>query len=163
MGSVRSSMGIAAGLLVTVALIASGCGSSSKSSASGTSTPSTQDAGSSTVGGAATATQARLGAAYDTSTTDSVTLNGAGANSINPFFERVFYDYHQKNPKTKVNYSPAGSSVGIKDIQQNTVDFGDTEIPLSASDLAKTTAGTVLQVPVGLGGVAISYNVPGGP
>jgi phosphate transport system substrate-binding protein len=154
---------IAAGLLVTVALIASGCGSSSKSSASGTSTPSTGGAGSSAVGGSATAAQARLGAAYDTSTTDSVTLNGAGANSINPFFERVFYDYHQKNPKTKVNYSPAGSSVGIKDIQQNTIDFGDTEIPMSASDLAKTTAGTVVQVPVDLGGVAISYNLPGAP
>jgi phosphate transport system substrate-binding protein len=96
-------------------------------------------------------------------TSESVTLNGAGANSINPFFERVFYDYHQKNPKTKVNYSPAGSSVGVKDIQQNTVDFGDTEIPMSASDLAQTTAGAVLQVPVDLGGVAMSYNLPGAP
>jgi phosphate transport system substrate-binding protein len=104
-----------------------------------------------------------LGAAYDTSTADSVTLNGAGANSINPFFERVFYDYHQKNSKTKVNYSPAGSSVGVKAIQQNTVDFGDSEIPMSASDLAKTTGGVVLQVPVDLGGVAVSYNLPNGP
>ena len=60
-----------------------------------------------------------------------------------------------------VNYSPAGSSVGISDIQQNTVDFGDTEIPMSSSDLAKASAGSVLQVPVDLGGVAVSYNVPG--
>jgi phosphate transport system substrate-binding protein len=148
-------MGLAAGLLGAVVLIASACGSSSKSSASGTSATTT-------AAGASTAAQTRLGAA-DTTTTDSVTLNGAGANSINPFFERVFYDYHQKNPKTKVNYSPAGSSVGIKDIQQNTVDFGDTEIPMSASDLAKATAGSVLQVPVDLGGVAISYNLPGAP
>jgi phosphate transport system substrate-binding protein len=148
-------MGLAAGLLAAVVLIASACGSSSKSSASGTSATTTAAV-------APTAAQTRLGAA-DTATTDSVTLNGAGANSINPFFERVFYDYHQKDPKTKVNYSPAGSSVGVKDIQQNTVDFGDTEIPMSASDLAKATAGTVLQVPVDLGGVAISYNLPGAP
>ncbi|HET6875790.1 MAG TPA: phosphate ABC transporter substrate-binding protein PstS, partial [Acidimicrobiales bacterium] len=104
-----------------------------------------------------------LGAAYDTVTASSVTLNGAGANSIDPFFEKVFYDYHRANPKTTVNYSPAGSSVGAKDIEANTVDFGDSEIPLSASDLAQATAGTILQVPVDLGGVAVSYNLPGVP
>jgi phosphate transport system substrate-binding protein len=148
-------IGIATGLVVAVALIGSGCGSS-KSNASGTSA-------STATGAAPAGASPRLGASYDTATAGSVTLNGAGANSINPFFERVFYDYRQKNSKTKINYSPAGSSVGVKDIQQNTVDFGDTEIPMSASDLAKTTAGTVLQIPVDLGGVAISYNLPGSP
>jgi phosphate transport system substrate-binding protein len=43
------------------------------------------------------------------------------------------------------------------------VDFGDSEIPMSSSAQAATTAGTVLQVPVELGGVALSYNVPGAP
>jgi phosphate transport system substrate-binding protein len=158
-----AGIGVAAGLLAAVALIASGCGSSTKSSASGTSA-TTGAAGASTAGGGqSTAAPTRLGVAYDTSTSNSVTLNGAGANSINPFFERVFYDYHQKNSKTKVNYSPTGSSVGVKDIQQNTVDFGDSEVPMSAPDLAKATGGTVLQVPVDLGGVAISYNLPQGP
>ena len=103
----------------------------------------------------------KLGPAYDTATATSVTLDGVGANSIDPFFERVFYDYHKANPKTTINYSPAGSSVGISDIEQNTVAFGDTEIPMAASDLAKATGGAVLQIPVDLGGVAISYNVPG--
>lgn len=163
MGATRTGLGLAAGLLAAVALIASGCGSGSKSSASGTSATTSAAGASPTSGGASTASQAQLGAAYDTATVDPVTLNGAGANSINPFFERVFYDYHQKNSKTKVNYSPAGSSVGVKDIQQNTVDFGDTEIPMSAADLAKATGGAVLQVPVDLGGVAISYNLPKGP
>ncbi len=101
-----------------------------------------------------------LGPSYDTKTSTSVSLSGAGANSINPFFEKVFYEYHLKNSKTTITYSPAGSSVGISDIQQSTVDFGDSEIPMSAKDLAKTTS-TVLQVPVDLGGVAISYNLPG--
>lgn len=105
----------------------------------------------------------RLGPGYDTTTTTPVTLNGAGANSIDPFFERVFYEYHKANSKTTIHYSPAGSSVGETDIEQNTVDFGDTEIPMSAADLAKATAGTVLQIPVDLGGVALSYNLPGAP
>ena len=61
-----------------------------------------------------------------------------------------------------MNYSPAGSSVGVTDIQQGTVNFGDTEIPMSAKDLAKAK-GKVLQIPVDLGGVAISYNVAGAP
>ena len=92
----------------------------------------------------------------------AITLDGAGANSIEPFFQAVFYQYHQKYSNVTVNYSPAGSSVGISDIQQNTVAFGDTEVPMAATDLAKAK-GVVLQVPVDLGGVAISYNVPGAP
>ena len=47
----------------------------------------------------------------------AVTLNGAGANSIAPFFTKVFYDYEQLHSRVTVNYSPAGSSVGIKDIE----------------------------------------------
>ena len=139
-------------LLALIALAASACGSSGGASST------TTQAGSATSSGAN-----RLGPAYDTTTAAAVTLNGAGANSIDPFFEKVFYDYHQKNPKTTINYSPAGSSVGIKDIQEGTVDFGQTEIPMSATDLVGASAGPVLQVPVALGGVAISYNVPGAP
>jgi phosphate transport system substrate-binding protein len=92
----------------------------------------------------------------------AITLDGAGANSIDPFFESVFYTYHKANPKVTVNYDPAGSSVGVTDIQEQTVDFGDSEIPMAAKDLAKAK-GTVLQVPVDLGGVAVSYNLPGVP
>src|ERR1700689_4177713 len=54
----------------------------------------------------------------------AVTLNGAGASSIEPFFSPVFYAYHKANPKVTINYDPAGSSVGISDIQQGTVNFG---------------------------------------
>lgn len=143
--------GVALG--VAVVAMAAGCSSSKSPSTS----PTTAS------GVPASVADARLGATYDTVTASSATLSGAGANSIDPFFERVFYDYHQKNPKTTITYSPAGSSVGIKDIQQNTVAFGDTEIPMSATDLAKTTGGAVLQVPVDLGGVAISFNLPGAP
>jgi len=49
--------------------------------------------------------------------------------------------------------------VGVTDIEQNTVNFGDSEIPIKTP--ATGTAGNILQVPVDLGGVAISYNLPG--
>ena len=135
--------------LAALATVGAGCGSASKST-----TATTTSSGAS---GGPTSLSA------DTVTSTSVTLTGSGASSINPFFERVFYDYHQANSKTTVQYSPAGSSVGIKDIQQNVVNFGDSEIPMTSSELAQATAGTILQIPVDLGGVAISYNVPGAP
>jgi phosphate transport system substrate-binding protein len=148
---VRNKTALALAAVAATALTMSACSSSSKPAASAGTAP-TAAAGSATA----------VGGASDLVTTSSVTLDGAGANSVDPFFERVFYDYHQANSKTTVNYSPAGSSVGIKDIQQGTVDFGDSEIPMSASDLA-SAPGPVLQIPVDLGGVAISYNLPGGP
>ncbi len=135
--------------LLAITAVAAGCGTTGTSTAKPTART------------AVAASANVLGAAYDTSTPAPVTLNGAGANSIEPFFETVFYQYNQKNPNTTVNYSPAGSSVGVTDIQQGTVAFGDSEIPMTASQLAAATGGTVLQIPVDLGGVAISYNVPG--
>ncbi len=140
-----------AGVLVVAALVLGACGSSNSSSTTTTSSPSTP-------------TAPKLVVAPGIPKPGAITLSGAGANSIAPFFEKVFYDYEQTaSPKVTVNYSPAGSSVGIKDIEQNTVDFGDSEIPMTASDQAAAAGGPVLQVPVDLSGVAISYNVPGAP
>jgi len=99
-----------------------------------------------------------LSATCDTQS-PSFKASGAGANSIQPFFTRVFYYYSQANKSVSVNYSPAGSSVGVTDIEQNTVSFGDSEIPIKTP--ASGTGGNIVQVPVDLGGVAISYNLPG--
>jgi phosphate transport system substrate-binding protein len=135
-------------LAVALGALGAACGTSAPLAAAASARP------------AASAPGGPLGPSHDTKTSSSVSLSGAGANSINPFFEKVFYEYHLKNSKTSITYSPAGSSVGISDIEQNTVDFGDTEIPMAAKDLAKATR-SILQVPVDLGGVAISYNIPG--
>ena len=153
-GSIRAGLTTVTAVVAVAALGLTGCSSSSKSGSSSTTGGSTAT----TTGNAASS----LGGGNDLVTASSATLDGAGANSVDPFFERVFYDYHQANSKTTVNYSPAGSSVGIKDVQQGTVDFGDTEIPMSSTDLA-AAPGPVLQVPVDLGGVAISYNLPNAP
>lgn len=93
--------------------------------------------------------------------TPALQLTGAGANSIEPFYSKVFYVYNQDNHNVSVNYSPAGSGVGVTDIENNSVEFADSEVPISAP--ATGDGGAILQVPVDLGGVAISYNVPGLP
>jgi phosphate transport system substrate-binding protein len=172
--------------LAAVALVAAACSSSPtaakkkpKTSDSTTTSTSTTAAPSTTTtaGGAPTTTAApvahtvtttpptacstsggALSAKCDTQSA-SFKLAGAGANSIQPFFTRVFYYYSQANKGVSVNYSPAGSSVGVTDIEQNTVNFGDSEIPIKTP--ASGTAGNILQVPVDLGGVALSYNLQG--
>jgi phosphate transport system substrate-binding protein len=128
------------------ALLAVACKSSSSTSASPSSSCSSLAPG------------GKLGGDCNTRT-PSLKLTGAGANSIQPFYERAFYYYNQANKGVSVDYSPVGSSVGITDIQQNTVQFGQSEIPMPSP--ATGTGGTILQIPVDLGGVAVSYNVPG--
>ena len=136
-----------------VALAAAACSSTSSSTSSSTGA-ATADA--------STAPGGTLGGAANTST-PAASLTGAGASSAQPFLTRAFYDYSRSNHDVTVNYSPAGSAVGISDIQSQNVDFGQSEVPMSASDQAKAKGGPILQVPVDLGGVAISYNVPGAP
>ena len=56
-----------------------------------------------------------------------------------------------------------GSGTGITDFQAGTVDFAASDVPMAASDLAKVPAssGPVIQIPDILGGVTVSYNLPG--
>lgn len=143
----RGRPGFAVAAVAAAALAASACGSSKPAAT----TSSSAACASSAPGGVLTA-------ACDTST-PALTLTGTGASSINPFFTRAFYDYKQANKGVSVNFSPSGSSVGVSDIQAGTVPFADSEIPIAAP--ATGTGGAILQLPVDLGGVALSYNIPG--
>ncbi len=132
-----------------VGLLAAACGSTPKSTPPAATTAKATCT-SSAPGGV-------LSAACDLQT-PTATLTGAGANSISPFFTKAFYDYGLANHNVTVNYSPAGSSVGVTDIEQNTVQFGDSEVPVPAPATGKD--GAILQIPVDLGGVALSYDLP---
>jgi phosphate transport system substrate-binding protein len=91
-------------------------------------------------------------------------INGAGSTFDQPFFTLAFYEYQKTvDHNTSVNYASIGSGGGEQQIEQNTVSFGATDVPMMASDLAQATAGPIVQVPVDLGGEAISYNVAGLP
>ncbi len=90
-------------------------------------------------------------------------LNAAGSTFVQPFFTKAFYTYQAENQGLQVNYSGVGSGTGISDFEARTVDFAASDVPMSASDLAKVPAssGPVVQVPDILGGVSVSYNLPG--
>jgi phosphate transport system substrate-binding protein len=91
----------------------------------------------------------------------SATLNAAGSTFDQPLFARQFYDFNKSDSKVTINYASVGSGTGESDIEANNVAFAASDVPMQASDLAKATGGAVLQIPVVLGGISISYNVPG--
>ena len=87
------------------------------------------------------------------------TLNGAGATFPYPFYARVFSDY-SKVSGNRVNYQSVGSGSGVRQYIAGTVDFGATDEPIKASEIAKVKRG-VVQIPMVGGTIAVAYNKPG--
>ncbi len=86
-------------------------------------------------------------------------LTGAGSTFVYPFFSKAFYTYSQQHPDITVNYQSIGSGGGIQQFIAKTVDFGASDVPMNDDEL-KHAGGAVVQVPVALGGEAITYNLP---
>ena len=112
-----------------------------------------------------------LGACASTSTVGAAgssgkagTLTGAGSTYVAPFFALAFSKYHQQHPAVTVNYAVVGSSAGIAAISARQVDFGASDVPMNATELAAAQGGPVTQVPDALGaeGVAYNPNLPAG-
>jgi phosphate transport system substrate-binding protein len=108
--------------------------------------------------GASSAPGGKLSA--HTTKTPSATLTGVGSSSIEPFYGRVLYQYNKLNKGVTVNYAPSGSGPGVVAVEQNTASFGQSEVPMTAAQQA-VAKGPVLQVPVDLGGIALSYHIHG--
>ena len=90
----------------------------------------------------------------------SLALTGAGSTFDYPLFSRIFYEYSRNNPSVSVNYQSIGSGGGIEQFSKKTVDFGASDVPMNAKELARAGF-PVIQVPVALGGEGIAYNLPG--
>ncbi len=89
-------------------------------------------------------------------------ITGAGSTFDYPFFSKAFYLYSTRHPQVTVNYQPIGSGGGIQQFTKGTVDFGASDVPMDAAEVARTGA-AVTQIPVALGGVVLSYNLAGIP
>ena len=87
-------------------------------------------------------------------------LNGAGSTFDNLLFTQMFATYAKGTCGIRVNYQSVGSGAGITQLLAQTVDFGATDSPMTDADMAKSTNGPIVHIPVTLGGVAISYNQP---
>ena len=87
------------------------------------------------------------------------TLTGAGSTFDAPFFAVAFAKYHQQHPAVSISYSAVGSSAGIAAFSAQQVDFGASDVPMTASEQAAAKGGPVTQVPVDLGGEGVVYNL----
>src|SRR5690348_16327941 len=63
-------------------------------------------------------------------------LTGAGATFPGQFYTRAFADYSARYPQVTVNYQAVGSGAGIQQFVKKTVDFGASDVPMGASDIA---------------------------
>jgi len=90
---------------------------------------------------------------------DDNTILGAGSTFVYPLFSKLFSVYHQKT-KLQVNYQSIGSGGGILQLTNKTVDFGDSDAPLT-DDQSKKMGADVLHIPMCAGAVSITYNLPG--
>lgn len=84
-------------------------------------------------------------------------VTGAGASFVFPAMSKWSADYN-KATKNKINYQSIGSGGGIAQIKAGTVDFGSTDAPLKAGDLA---ASGLAQFPSVMGAVVPVVNLPG--
>ena len=86
-------------------------------------------------------------------------LSGAGASFPSKIYSRWFSDY-AKSGGNRVNYQAVGSGSGRKAFLDETVDFGASDDPMKASDIARSKRGLV-QIPMTGGTIAFGYNMPG--
>ena len=110
----------------------------------------------------ACSSEARKGSdstAAPASSSGSVALTGAGATFPYPIYSKWFADYAAKTG-VKINYQSIGSGGGIRQLSEQTVDFGASDSPMSDAELAKAKGGPVLHIPTVLGAVALIYNLP---
>lgn len=85
-------------------------------------------------------------------------INGAGATFPEPIYIKWFSELKKSDPETSINYQGIGSGGGIKQLTAGTVDFGATDVPMTAEE-TKALKTSVFHIPTVLGAVVVSYNL----
>jgi phosphate transport system substrate-binding protein len=93
------------------------------------------------------------------STSSGADLTGAGATFPYPLYSKWFSEYAKKTG-VKINYQSIGSGGGIRQLSEQTVDFGATDAPMTNEELAKAKGGPIQHIPTVLGAVVVTYNLP---
>src|SRR5437588_9551772 len=84
-------------------------------------------------------------------------ISGAGATFPYPIYAK-WADAYKKETGIGLNYQSIGSGGGIKQIQNKTVTFGASDMPLKSGELDKDG---LVQFPTVLGGVVPVLNIEG--
>src|SRR6188474_1668748 len=91
-------------------------------------------------------------------TGSTINLQGAGATFPNPLYQKWLSEYGKLHSNIRIDYQSIGSGGGIKQIKEQTVDFGASDAPMTDGDL-KSAPGEILHIPTVLGAVVITYNL----
>jgi phosphate transport system substrate-binding protein len=88
-------------------------------------------------------------------------LNAGGASFIFPMMTKWTAAYKKKTG-VEVNYTSTGSGTGISQMIAKVYDFGCSDAPLNKQQLdkAKAEGGEVVHIPLAMGAVVPTYNLP---
>ena len=89
----------------------------------------------------------------------SVDLTGAGATFPQIIYTKWFDTYATK-ANVKINYQPIGSGGGVRQISEQTVDFGASDMPMTDDELSKAKGGVLFHIPTVIGANVVAYNMP---
>jgi phosphate transport system substrate-binding protein len=84
-------------------------------------------------------------------------ITGAGSSFVYPVLSKWSATYAEKTGN-KLNYQSVGSGAGIAQIKEGTIDFGASDAPMKAEDLAQFGLG---QFPIVVGGIVPVVNIKG--
>ncbi|MFL6657762.1 MAG: phosphate ABC transporter substrate-binding protein PstS [Massilia sp.] len=84
-------------------------------------------------------------------------IKGAGSSAAEPLYSALASAYASVG-KVSLAYTASGSSDGIKQIKAKTVDFGATDVAMSAAD---RKAAKLVCIPTAISGVVPVVNLPG--
>ncbi len=88
---------------------------------------------------------------------NDVAIQGAGATFPAPLYKRWFLEYYKKHPDVRVNYQAIGSGAGIRQFNEDLLDFGASD----AFEQPKKIEAILL--PMTAGSIALLYHLPDGP
>lgn len=91
-------------------------------------------------------------------------VNGDGSTFAEPMYRKWIEEYEKDDPSVHFTYVSNGSGAGIHDIVLGTVDFADTDGPLTKTQLLNFTVHRncdVLHFPLAIGADVPIYNLPG--
>lgn len=88
---------------------------------------------------------------------ETLKINGAGATFPYPIYSKWFSEYQRKNPDVAFNYQPIGSGGGVRQVINQTVDFGASDV-LMTEEEKKSLKDKVIEIPTVIGAIAVVYN-----
>jgi phosphate transport system substrate-binding protein len=95
----------------------------------------------------------------NSSSSNTVALNGAGSTFVYPVMGRWIQNFSESHTNVRINYQSIGSGGGIQQVKSGTIDFGASDAPLSDSDMAQMAP--VVQFPESAGPICVTYNLEG--